>query len=108
MTKQPRWITNATHIGLGAVLLIIIANYFNRPSGPVAQVSGVVQASGFVPADGPPGKIFAVRLPNGATIQAGANTSIVAKPGDVVRMNVYRRALSGAESYGVIGVEPKS
>lgn len=96
------------------VLLVVIAvvvalaalTWLNQPGGPVRETTGIVQALGNIPTDtGPPPKVAAVRLSDGTLGRASVFASAVVQPGQTARIKVYRRVLSGTESYEIIATE---
>lgn len=74
----------------------------------MAETTGIVESSGFVPSDiGPSSRVVSVRLSDGTLVQAEVSSPTLIRPGQVAKLRVYRRVLSGAPSYEVIGVEAK-
>ena len=100
---------NRTGIYLtGAIILAIgIFSSLNQPGGPITETTGTIQASGFAPNDGPPTQLAAVQLQDGSVIQATVSSSVLIIPGQLARLRVYRRTLSGGQTYEVIGMEGK-
>ena len=90
-----------------AVITMVIFGSLNYPGGPVKQAVGIVQSYGFVQNEGPPTKVVSVQLPSGAVVQARSTTNLVVKSGDAVRVDVYRRFLTGSETFILVGVESK-
>ena len=110
MSNQKAWwhtiiVGSSVAIGLAAIIFMNL----NRPGGPVTQIIGVVQSSAFLPANDvrPPSQMVSLRLANGEVVLARSDTSFVANPSDLVRLNVYQATITGAKSYQVVRIEPK-
>ena len=107
--SEPKQHWNVVYVCSGALvgLAILIFGYLNRPNGPVMQVVGTVRSYAFIPNDGPPTKGVSVLLQSGVLVLARSPTQLVVNAGDSVRVDVYRKLLTGAETYTVVGLEPK-
>ena len=102
-----RWDVVFVCLAAVAVLTIVIFGSLNHSGGPVKQVVGTVRSYGFVQNDGPPTKVVSVQLESGVVVQARSTTNLVVKSGDAVRVSVYRRMLTGSETFILVGLEPK-
>ena len=90
-----------------AVIAIVIFGSLNKPGGEVKQVVGIVRSYGFIQNDGPPTKVVSVQLQGGVVVQAHSTTNLMVKSGDAVRVDVYRRMLTGSETYVLVELESK-
>ena len=99
-----RWITYGV---VGATLMGVLWFSLDQATGPAAEVTGIVQTAGATPSGdlGPSAKLATVRLADGTLVQASVATATTPKPGQVAKLQVYRRLLSGAHTYQVVGVE---
>ena len=102
-----RW--DVVFVGLVAVvvLTIVVFGSLNYPGGPVKQVAGIVRSYGYMQNDGSPTKVVSVQLQSGGVVQARSTTNLIVKSGDAVRIDVYRRLLTGSETFMVVGLESK-
>ncbi len=93
----------AFFVGLGLLFS------FNQPGGPTSETTGVVESSGFaVWGDTKaPAQVVTLRLAGGSTVQADVPPNVVVVPGQRARVRVYRRVITGTESYEVFAVEGK-
>lgn len=90
------------------MLLIAIASMFNLGGGPVTETTGIVQAFAFIPTDGgPPPQVASVRLTDGALVQAQVRAGVLVQTGQVAKLRVYRRVMSGVPSYELIEMEQR-
>jgi hypothetical protein len=89
----------------GLALAGFIAFQFDRPSATSEHRSGLVESSGFVPnAYGPPTRRVAVRLADGSVVRVNFAGDALVSPGQIARIRVYRRLLTGIETYELISV----
>ena len=103
-TLQRRLTIGVGALFLGAALLFSL----NQPGGPISETTGVVQTSGFLPGDvSPTTQIVTVRLAEGSTVQAEVPRSVLIVPGQTARLRVYRRTITGTQTYEVIASEKK-
>jgi hypothetical protein len=96
-------------IAIGVVMLALaLFGMLNQLGGPVVEATGIVQSFAFLPSDvGAPPQTATVRLTEGATVQATILSGVLVQPGQVVRVRVYRRVITGAPSYELIGTESR-
>jgi hypothetical protein len=107
-TKQSPWLTAYAIAGAAFVVAVLLFTYLNVPLGPNSQTEGVVESWAFIPNDGPPSKVASVRLKSGAVVQVWVGRDLDLRQGDFVQIDVHRRFITGAETYGVVRVQPKS
>jgi hypothetical protein len=89
-----------------ALLLFAIALMFNQPGGPVTEASGIVQTFAFIPSDaGAPTQVASVQLTDGIVVQAQVQQGVLVQPGQVAKLLVYRRVITGTPSYELVGTE---
>ena len=98
-----------TAIATGVVMLALaLFGMLNQPGGSVAEATGIVQSFAFLPSDvGAPPQTATVRLTDGATVQAQVLPGVLVQPGQVAIVRVYRRVITGAPSYELIGTESR-
>jgi hypothetical protein len=98
-----------TTIAVFAVfLLMAIAFMFNQPGGPVTETTGVVQAFAFIPSDvGAPPQVASVRLTDGTVVQAQVRSGVLIQPGQVAKIRVYRRVITGTPAYELVDTKQK-
>jgi hypothetical protein len=77
--------------------------FLNAPSGPKAELVGLVQVAGLDASSKYrlPQEIVEVKLDDGNTVSAAVTPGLVALAGDRVRVHVYERVLTGARVYQV-------
>ena len=97
-----------TIVVFSAFLLIAIALTFNQPGGPVTETTGIVQAFAFIPSDvGAPPQVASVRLTDGAVVQARVRSGVLVQPGQIAKVRVYRRVITGAPAYELVSTEQR-
>lgn len=95
-----------TIVVIAIFLLIAIASMFNQPSGPVTETTGIVQAFTFIPSDvGAPPQVASVRLIDGTLVRANVRPGVLVQPGQIAKVLVYRRVITGASAYELVSVE---
>jgi hypothetical protein len=92
-------------LAVGFVIALFIGQSLNPKVGPPEEAHGIVQGSAFALADGPPSKNVWVLLPNGTTVVIKVPTNLVVKPGQEVKLHVFRRLLTNAKSYAIVSAE---
>ena len=98
-----------TTIGIGVVMLAMgLLFMLTQPGGPIEETTGVVQSFAFLPSDiGAPSQIATVHLTDGAIVQSQVPVGVLVQPGQIARVRVYRRVITGTRSYEVIGTEQR-
>ena len=91
---------------IAVVILCVAAFALNQAGGPVTDTRGIVESHTHVPTDtGPPVQRAVVRLADGAVVQAIVVMPTPIRTGETAKVRVYRRVITGAPKYEVIGVE---
>jgi len=95
-----------SYVGVALLVVIFTLALTDRAGGPTAETFGVIQSTGFVLADTPPRHVASIKLATGEVVQANINPGVSVRPGNTVRVKVYRRIISGTKTYGVVSAEP--
>jgi hypothetical protein len=92
---------------IAAVIFSAIALSLNQLSGPIGDTRGIVESAGYLPATKvtPPVQRVSVRLGDGSLIQANVVGSVAVRPGQVARVRIYRRIITGGRNYEVIDAD---
>jgi hypothetical protein len=89
-----------------ATIAFAIALSLNQGGGPTVDTTGTVEASGYTPSDvGPPLQHATVRLSDGTVVHANVAGAMTVRPGQLAKVRIYRRVLTGGPNYEVVGVE---
>jgi len=92
------------------IIVVLVAcvlfSLLNQPGGPVEEVTGIVQSYGFLPNDsGPPPQTATIGLSNGMTVRAKVRSGVLLQPGQISKVRVYRRVITGTKAYEVVGTQ---
>ncbi len=86
-----------------AIIAIFLIFSLDQAGGPVSDMRGVVEVSGYVPSGaGPAVQIASVRLADGTLVQATVDGSVTVHPGQLAHIRAYQRIITGARKYEVV------
>jgi hypothetical protein len=91
-----------------AMVVIASAIWFSidQPGEPIRETTGIIQSA--LPLANntqPTTQVATVRLSDGSSVQANVILAARVSPGQVAKMRVYRKVLSGGQTYEIVGIE---
>ena len=92
------------YIGLACIALVVgilIISTVDRPGGPVVEVIGIVQSTGYIQTDGPPRHVASIKLATGEVVQADIYPGIYVFTGNAARVKIYTRTISRVKAYKI-------
>ena len=94
------------------VLLIVVAIPFsalNQPGGPSSEAEGIIASWRSVPTDSGRARVVAtIRMADGSHVEAAVVSGVNPPTGNVARLRVLRRLISGTKVYEIIETRPPS
>ena len=93
-----------SYVGLALTAFVVgifIIAKVDQPGGPVVEVIGIIQSTGYIETDGPPRHVASIKLINGDVVQADIYPGIYVVAGNAARVNVYTRIISRVKAYKI-------